>query len=127
MKWRRSKGYRCVKASTPEEFEEKINAVLRQYPGAKMDIDIHIPLLCHVWYDTDVLTPECKADEYELKGDIHYCIECPYLDRPRNSNKNQKKFPCQYANWGISATDSRCCDKFYDWYEQQDEERRKSL
>lgn len=121
MKWMRSKQYRCIHESTPEEFERHINEVLIKYPSAKMEIDGQIPLLCHAWIDAEVNIPECKADEYELARDVHYCIECPYLDRPQNSNKRQKRFPCQFANYGITTTDSRACDKFYNWYEGQKE------
>lgn len=123
MKWVRSKGYRCITAPTPEEFERKVNETLREHPTADMQIDTQIPLLCHAWFETEVLKAECKADEYELKGDKHYCIECPYLDRPHNSNKRQKRFPCQYADYGLTFTDALACDRFYEWMEKQEETR----
>lgn len=118
MQYKRSKGYRCIKADTPEEFEKAVNEVLIEHPSAEMKIDTLIPLMCHAWFNVDRYIAENKAEKYELKGEVHYCIECPYLDRPLRSNKSQKRFPCQYAEYGISMTDSRCCDKFYEWMER---------
>ena len=125
MKQVTSKRYRCIHASAPEEFEIRINAVLQEHPMAKCEIDQLLPYTCHAWFNVTVNIPESLADEYELKGDVHYCIECPFLDRPRNSNKNQKRFPCQYADYGMSLTDARCCDRYYEWKEREaaDEDR----
>ena len=121
MKWKRSKRYQCIKADSAEEFEQAVNNVLDEYPDAEMTIDVLVPFLCHAWIKCERLIPETKADEYELKGEKHYCIECPYIDRPANSNRNQKKFPCEYADYGITRTNMPCCDKFYEWYEKQQE------
>lgn len=119
MKYVKSKEYRCIHGDTPEEFQDEVNKVLAKYPTAEMKIDTLVPYLCHAWIRVEKLIPETKADEYELNCDVHYCIECPFLDRPAKSNKNQKRFPCEHAEWGITATDSVCCDKFYDWYEKR--------
>lgn len=121
MKWKRSKQYRCIKGTDAEDFQDKVNAVLEEHPSAEMTIDGIVPYLCHAWIDCERLIPETKADEYELKGEKHYCIECPYLDRPQNSNKRQKRFPCEHAKHGIAFTDELACDKFYEWYERQEE------
>ena len=120
-----SKRYRCIHASCPEEFEILINEILMEHPKADCNIDHLLPYTCHVWYSVTVNVPETLADKYELRGDMHYCIECPHIDRPRNSNKNQKTFPCQYANYGMTRTDSPCCDRYYEILEKEadDEDR----
>lgn len=121
MKYVKSKRYRCIQGESAADFEAAINAVLTEHPNADMRIDTLIPFLCHAWYTAEVNVAETKAEEYELRGEGHYCIECPYLDRPLRSNKAQKTFPCQYANYGMTRTDSLCCDRFYEWMERSSE------
>jgi len=115
----RSKRYKCIQGDTPEQFEEAVNAVLEEFPSAELTIDTLVPYLCHAWIRVERQIPETISEEHELAGDVHYCIECPYLDRPKNSRKNQKRFPCPYADYGITMTDSMCCDKFYEFMERQ--------
>lgn len=121
MRYIRSKQYKCIKGDGPEDFETAVNAVLEKFPSAELIIDTLVPYLCHAWIRVERQIPETKAEEHELAGDAHYCIECPYLDRPTNSRKNQKRFPCKHADYGLTMTDSLCCDKYYEWAERETE------
>lgn len=130
MKIIKSKMYRCIKGETPEEFEAAINAIVEKHPAAEFKIDGLVPYLCHVWIRVEKQIPETKAEEYEARGDVHYCLECPYIDRPNKSNPQQKRFPCMAKidageDYPFTRTDSQCCDKYYEYEEQKKKEARK--
>lgn len=115
----KSKRYRCIRGNDAEDFEAAVNAVLEEHPYAEVKIDTLIPFMAHAWINCNREVPETKAEEHELAGDVHYCIECPFLERPQNSKKQQKRFPCRYATYGITMTDCQCCDKYYETIERK--------
>lgn len=121
MRYEKRKGYKCIQGTGAEDFEARVNAVLTDYPSADLKIDALVPFVCHAFFFVEKAVPECKAEEYEVKGEVHYCIECPHIDRPKTSNRNQKRFPCPFANYGMTMTDTRCCDKYYEFLEKQEQ------
>lgn len=111
MKYVRGKRYRCVKGDGPEDLEEKVNEILEKQSVIETKIDTLVPYLCHIWISCERSIPETLAEEYEVRGEVHCCGECPHLqiEGPRN----RKVFPCSYAAHGISKTNSNCCSRFY--------------
>lgn len=114
MKCIKTKRYRCVKGDGPEDFEAKVNAVLENNQLIEAKIDGIVPYVCHIWVSAEKQLPETVAEEHELAGEYHYCIECRHLDRPTNSKKCQKIFPCRYAEYGVTKTDCTVCSRFYE-------------
>lgn len=53
--------------------------------------------------------PENIQEEYELRGEVYYCCDCPYLERV--DDRRVKKLSCMLSPF--TRLDSRACLKFY--------------
>lgn len=51
------------------------------------------------------------TDEFAKEGIRYLCKECPYLEV--GQDKRRKVWPCKYATYGMSRTESNCCEMFY--------------
>lgn len=69
-----------------------------------------------IYYTCIEKEPESLAEEMELKGCDHRCIECNYCERPTNRSGEYdgriKKVMCKKKGHKVFI-DSRVCDTFY--------------
>ena len=98
-----------IQARTPEEFDERINAIFEDpnlvghvltYRGDGFTACIE--------YTTEEKFFENIKEEYEAKGEVYYCDECPYLER--NPDGRCKTHTCKCGTTTISR---RACLMFY--------------
>lgn len=98
------------------DFECKLNSVLdsfnREGISYELSYDIAKGFISYIVYEENILIPENAADEYELLGEQHNCIECPLFVRPTDGR--QKYTECPH-NHSFASKDRPCCDDFYEW------------
>lgn len=56
--------------------------------------------------------PEKIADRYELANLESHCADCPIMQANKLKG-NTKTCACQFAKYGRSRLDSKCCDTYY--------------
>ena len=98
-----------------DDFQTKVNSELKRLKrlGAKykMEMSPQTGFIAYFVYETKQAVPETIADEFELDGEKHHCIECPYFIRPTDGRIKYTK--CSLTE--KRTTSSRgCCDAFYE-------------
>ena len=114
MKEIRKHKHITIKAETPQEFDRQINAVLDEASEVELKTHDTVPYLAYIRCTYYVLEPENICDEYELKGEIHYCAECRHLDTASRHNSRQKIYPCKYSKYGKAHAEAQACEVFYE-------------
>lgn len=106
MRIEKRKGVEAIQAPTAEEFNERINAVLKREKNANVTFITSGGMLgAYVEYETEIEIPESLAEKYELNGDTRKCHECPYFIRTKDKRykwhfcvqKQKKVTECQGA------------------------------
>lgn len=99
--------------NTPEEFEQDFNEKMRSLDTKRTTWELKPELgwTAIITWEEDRRIMECLQDEYEARGEIYYCGQCPYMDRVNDMRR--KRHPCKYADYGSTRQDSQCCSKFY--------------
>ena len=106
---------KTIKSEDAFEFDTKLNAFCDEL--AKQGIQYEVQtnptagLLAFVSYKVYMQTPETVKDEYELVGEWHTCIECPFYVRPTDGRRKYTRCP---KNGGLAHRDKTCCDLFYE-------------
>lgn len=108
-----------VKAETPEEFDRRINTIMEEASDVELKTHDVVPYLAYIRCTYYILEPEDICDEYELKGEVHYCSECKYLDLSKKRNSRQLIYPCPYSKYGKVYSTSRACAIFYEEMEEE--------
>ncbi len=62
-------------------------------------------------YYEETLIPEDLADEYELRGEIYTCADCPYKE-PVTDGRKKYRYTCERKFPGTNPGD-RACRWFY--------------
>ena len=113
---RKSKKIKTISASDPFEFDARLNSFTddldRRGIAYTVAVNPAAGLLAFVEYQVTVQVPENAKDEYDLMGERHSCIECPYFVRPTDGRVRYTKCPHTEA---LATADSNCCDDFYEW------------
>ena len=99
-----------VEASTAAGFAEAFNHETEKLAGAHYEIiwNLDAGHCCYQMVTTTEYEPENLKDEYELRGDTHYCHECPYLEPQKDMRQKYTNCIC-----GRTTPTSECCLKFY--------------
>ena len=99
---------RVVESATAKEFEDALNAVLDKVTMPDITFDPNQKFLAYVAYNETVDIPTTVRDHYVLRGEYHYCAECPYYQKA----EGRKKFAVCQLNEFCSA-DQEACNVFY--------------
>ena len=77
-----------VKEEDPVIFDKKVNEVYaRAQEGGKdpvVDFIAGLGLCASIRYFVNQDIPEDAKDEFELRGEKHFCSECPYFELPKD-------------------------------------------
>ena len=115
MLYQTGENIKTVSANTADEFDTKLDKVLNEFKKKgiryKLEIAPQLGFTVFVRYEESYRVAETIADEFELGGEIHKCIECPFFVRPTDGR--QKYTRCEIEP-GIHRADSCCCDTFYE-------------
>lgn len=103
------KKVRVIDGTSAADFENALNAVLREIKEPEIMFDTNRPLLAYVTYDEYEMIPESVRDAYEMRGETHYCGQCPYF-RP-SQDKRIKHVTCELGE--RTRVDRCACELFY--------------
>ena len=104
-----------ISETTPEAFENKLNAVLAGITSPEIVFDQSRSFTATIIYKVRKDVPESLIELLELMdndGEHHTCNECPYLQRSKD--KRKKWLVCTHSQGKTQAT-SRACEAFYMW------------
>ena len=112
---RRSKKVKTITATNAFDFDTALNAFTdgldRQGIAYTLSVSPSAGLLAFVEYEVETKVPQNAKDEYELLGESHKCIECPFYVRPTDGRVKYTKCPITNK---LTDADSWCCDSFYE-------------
>ena len=115
MLYRSGENIKTVSANNADEFDAKLDRVLNEFKkkGIKYTLEIapQLGFTVFIRYEEKYQVAETLADEFELGGETHRCIECPYFIRPTDGRVKCSR--CDITP-GIHRADSWCCDAFYE-------------
>lgn len=105
----KKKRVRVVDGKDAAGFEASLNSILDGITEPNIVFDSNRPFLAYVTYEEFQRIPESVRDAYELRGEYHYCGECPYYKPP--TDKRVKHTTCAL---GERTRADRCaCELFY--------------
>lgn len=100
-----------ITAQNDADFNERVNAFILEHDVARV-VYTADPNMVYIEYIIQV--SETREEEMSLKGEHHYCGECPYLERSKDGRV--RKHLC--TKHGKLRRDSApCCD----WYLEKGE------
>ena len=96
------------------DLETKFNSFVEKLEddGIKYSSEYQQNVGFIITYESVRIIPETTKDEYELRGEEHSCIECPYYERPTDGRVKNTK--CHMVGLLRCGGDD-CCEKFYEW------------
>lgn len=115
MKFVRQYVQETVAASSPEEFDTRMNAIFAKASKSGKEPDIHYypdGYSATVRYYIHTEIAETLAEEYELKGMGKTCYECPLYSLPED--RRVKYTHCDHG--GKISANSDACDWYYEVY-----------
>ena len=107
-----------VKEENVKEFDMAMNAIYERAALGGKPPEVHYfdgPFMCAtVRYFLEATIPETLADEYELRGERHRCMECPFFSLPKD--RRIKLVKCQRTGRLVEAPTS-ACELYYNMLE----------
>lgn len=99
-----------IEAPTAEGFARAFNRETENLAGKRYEViwNTGAGHCCYLMTTETVYTPENLKDEYELRGDLHYCHECPHLEPQKDMRQKYTNCVC-----GRTTPTSAACLKFY--------------
>lgn len=117
---------KVIAASGPDEFEEKLNAVLEELgeQGASHELtfNLNVGFCAYITYTVTKRTPTTAREIMEEKGQRLTCRECPHYQIPMQGNV--KYTYCGICDGRVKGT-TDACDWFYRAVLQGEEEPRR--
>ena len=105
---------KTISANNAEDFDTKLNSKLQELgrKGIQYTLELapQLGFTAFIRYKETFHVPETIADEFELGGETHRCIECPFYVRPTDG---RVKYTRCSVTPGLHSRDSYCCDAFY--------------
>ena len=110
MKERKELMQVTIRGESPEDFDRKVNKILREHADAKIEREPNAPMMCYMTYTEDVLEAESLRDEYELAGCTLKCRSCPYIRKSEDRRRKKHFCPVKQATVRL---DMYCCEEFF--------------
>lgn len=105
-----TKKLKCISEATANSFEDKVNAVLSSVNDPEIKIDGNRPFTAYIFYEEEKVIPETVKDEFELRGELYTCNDCPYYEP--STDGRIKYTACRYSTFRVGANTS-ACELFY--------------
>lgn len=122
MVTRKGEKIKAITGADEFEFESKLESFTDSL--IKKGIEYTIETVQGAWLQVYVKYTEVRQiaedarDEYNLAGEFHRCIECPFFVRPtdgRVKNVRCKHRGCGVTGNGVLTTaDTQCCEWLYE-------------
>lgn len=111
---RTTQKYKVISTNDAFEFETRLNSFLKSLDEKGIEYEVQTNptagLLAFIIYRESIVIPEGLKEEYELAGERHYCIECPFYVRPTDGRVKNTR--CGLSG-KLTRRDDSCCDDFY--------------
>lgn len=114
MRYINGKQVKIVSGTNAFDFETKLNGVLSDLNIRGISYDLQLNpatgLIAYVVYEESAVIPETIKDEYELRDERHFCIECPFFVQPTDGR-------FKYTTCGMEKhirISQPCCEWFYE-------------
>ena len=105
---------KTISSSNAEDFDERLNKALTDFGNKGIRYELRLApelgFTAFIVYKEAFMIPETVADEFELGGETHRCIECPFYVRPTDGRVKWTR--CEITP-GLHSRDSYCCEEFY--------------
>lgn len=115
MTVKRGQRVEIVSGISASDFQENLNKTLQRFDtqGIKYDMQLspQTGFVAYIVYENVMQIAETIKDEFEMRGEKHACIECPYYTRPIDGRVKYTR--CRNGK-GICRKDSDCCNDFYE-------------
>ena len=93
----------------PDEFDRKINSIIQDPIVKSYRLTYRgNDLTACIEYTTEETTFENIKEEYEARGEVYYCDECPYLKPIEDHRHRYHECRC-----GTTSPSRRACLLFY--------------
>ena len=120
MKTSSYRQFDIVRDEDPAEFTARLNERLYELRYSFPDVTFSEEgqqLIARISYLQHDKVPEDLGDVYEMQNVRFTCQDCPMfkpiLNKDGTPNLRVKYGKCQYADFGRTYKDSRCCDMLY--------------
>ena len=101
--------------STPEAFSRQLNAKLAALEKTRSKYELQfnhqLGLCAYLVIDKTIQVPETIAEEFEIAGETHTCLDCPFWRHPKDGRVKYTR--CEITP-GIHGASSPACDAFYE-------------
>lgn len=99
-----------IQEARAEAFDERVNAILSlpNLTSHRLTFLNRADFAAHLEYTIEESFFENIKEEFEARGEVYYCDECPYLER--NPDGRCKTHTCKCGKTTISR---RACLMFY--------------
>lgn len=129
MRYSQVEQVEIIVGSNPADFKTELNNFLRKLAEQGMKHELQFSpqtgLVAYVRYWETFKVAETKSEEYEIKGELHCCGECPFWILPTDGRV--KYTGCQKHFMGAPCKDTWCCDEFYEMLEKGEIEIREVM
>ena len=119
---RKGEKIKAITGADEFEFESKLESFTDSLIRKGIDYTIETVqgawLQCYVKYTEVKQIAQDARDEYNLAGEFHSCIECPFFVRPTDGRV--KNVRCKHRGLGVTGNgalttaDMGCCDWLYE-------------
>ena len=115
MLLRISERIKTVSAENASDFDNELDKVLEDFQkqgiSYKLELAPQLGFTAFIRYEKKYQIAETLADEFQLGGETHKCIECPYFIRPTDGRVKYTR--CEITP-GIHSKNHDCCNAFYE-------------
>ena len=101
--------YVGLDARTAAELAEKLTAKLEELKAKSPEViwNLQNGNSAFLLYYEDALIPEDLADQYELRGEIYTCADCPHKT-PVTDGRKRFRYTCDRKYPGTNPEDRAC-------------------
>ena len=114
MKFKYGQRIKVIESQSAAEFESEVNSALDRFDRSATSYELMLPsdkFRAFIVAQTPHKVYETIKEEFEEGGEIHYCVECPFFDKPTNGNRKYTK--CKYDG-RVCRAKKTACEYFYD-------------
>ena len=116
---RTTQKYKVISTNDAFEFETRLNSFLKSLDNKGVEYEVQTNptagLLAFIVYRESIVIPEGLKEEYELAGERHVCIQCPFYVRPTDGRVKNTRCPVHNR---LVDRGTSCCDEFYEKLEK---------
>ena len=111
---RTTQKYKVIQSNDAFDFEARLNSFCESLTDKGVEYEVQTNptagLLAFIVYKERIDIPEGLKEEYEMAGEKHICIQCPFYVRPTDGRVKNTRCPLHNR---LVDRSTACCDEFY--------------